>query len=212
MPFCLGSHLMGNIKGRANYSRPLFASSLASSRTGQSTWESTFSLFAFSLASSRTDHLSPSHHTKHYEESTSNLWTIGVWEIILSSFIFSSKPTDPRRNKLDFFQLLRWLQYFNSCPDDSISTPVLTSAFQFLSWQQPLNSCFDFSVLIPALSFTTVPFFLRLTAQDFLSSQAVNKTSKLKSINIFTNSFVLPFNITRGNRTLQHQLPFLYKW
>ena len=34
----------GNIKGPANHSRPLFASSLASSRTDQSTWESTFSL------------------------------------------------------------------------------------------------------------------------------------------------------------------------
>ena len=33
-----------NIKGRANHSHPLFASSLASSRTDQSTWESTFSL------------------------------------------------------------------------------------------------------------------------------------------------------------------------
>ena len=34
----------GNIKGRTNHSRPLFASSLASSWTYQSTWESTFSL------------------------------------------------------------------------------------------------------------------------------------------------------------------------
>ena len=38
------------------------------------------------------------------------------------------------------------------------------------------------------------------------------KTSLLKTINIFVNSFVLPFNITRGNRTQQPQLIFLYKW
>ena len=53
---------------------------------------------------------------------------------------------------------------------------------------------------------------LRPTAQGFFSSQAVIKTSLLKTINIFVNSFVLPFNITRGNRTQQSQLPFLYKW
>ena len=42
----------------------------------------------------------------------------------------------------------------------------------------------------------------------YFLSQAVIKTSLLKTINIFVNSFVLPFNITRGNWTLQHQLPF----
>ena len=75
---------------------------------------------------------------EHHEGSTSNLWTIGVWEITLSSFIFPSKPTDPRRNKLDIF---------NFCFDFSILIPVLTTASQL---------CFDFGVLIPALSFTTV--------------------------------------------------------
>ena len=141
MPFCPG-RWPGNIKGRANPSRSLFAYSLVSSRTDQSTWENTFTLFASLLANSRTDHpfpLSPQSPTKHYEESTSNLWTIGVWEIIHSSFIFPSKPTDPRRNKLDIF-------------NSSISTPALTSAFQFLSWWQHLNSCFGFSILIPVLT------------------------------------------------------------
>ena len=71
--------------------------------------------------------------TKHHEEISSNLWTVGIWEIILSSFIFPSKPTNPRRNKLDIFQLLFLLQHFNPCPDDSISTLALTSAFSFLS-------------------------------------------------------------------------------
>ena len=149
--------------------------------------------------------------TEHYEESTPNWWTIDVWEIILSLLIFHSKLTDPRRNKLDIFNscfdfsilipvlttasdLLLWLQHFNSRPDDSISTPALISASLFL-----LNS-------------TTVFHLLRLTAQGFLSSQAVNKTSKLQTINIFVNSFALPFNITRGKRTLQPQLPFLYLW
>ena len=90
-----------------------------------------------------------------------------------------------------------------------ILIPVLTTAFLFF-----LNSTFvpllpaTYIVLIPALSLTTVFFFLQLTAQGFLLSQAVNKNSKLKTINIFINSFVLPFNITRGNRTLQPQLHF----
>ena len=140
---------------------------------------------------------------KHHEEISSNLWTVGVWEIILSSFIFPYKPTDPRRNKLDIF---------NSCFNLSILIPVLTTASQLLLGFQHFNSCPDDSVLISALSFTTVSFFLRLRALGFLLSQAVNKTSKLKTINIFVNSFVLPFNITRDNRTLQPQLPFLYKW
>ena len=131
---------------------------------------------------------------KRYQESTSNLWTIGVWEIFLSSFIFPSKPTDPRRNKLDIF---------NSCFDFSILIPVLTTASQFLLWH---------SASLFLLNSTAVFFFLQLTAQEFLSLQAVIKTSKLKTINIFVNSFVLPFNITRGNRTLQPQLPFLDKW
>ena len=97
-----------NIKSRANHSHPLS------------------SLPPF-LAVGQTI-LLLSHHresTKHYEESTSNLWAIGVWETILSSFIFPSKPTDPRRNKFDIF---------NSCFDFSISIPVLTTASQSLLW------------------------------------------------------------------------------
>ena len=69
--------------------------------------------------------------TKQYVESTSNLWTIGVWEIILSSFIFLSKPMDPRRNKLDIF---------NSCFGFSILIPALTTASQLLLWLQHLYS------------------------------------------------------------------------
>ena len=79
-----------------------------------------------------------SHHresSKNYEESTSNLWAIGVWENILSSFIFPSKPTDPRRNKLDIF---------NSCFDFSILIPVLTTASQLLLW---LRCLYSFSTL-----------------------------------------------------------------
>ena len=196
-------------------------SSLPSSRKDQPTWETTFTpLHWLFFTDSLSLFLSLSHththtHTyfeqsaKHHEETTSNLWTIGVWEIIFPSFIFPSKQTDPRRNKLDIFQLLPWLQHFNSCSDDSISTPALTSAFYFLSWRQPLNSCSDVQRFY---SFTTQHLshcFLRLTAQRFLLSQTVNKTSKSKTINIFVNSFVLPFNITRGNRTLQPQPSFV---
>ena len=125
------------------------------------------------------------------------------WCLRNHSFIIPSKPMDPRRNKLDIFNF-----YFNF----SIFFPVLMTAFQLLLGLQHSKSCPDDSVLILVLSFITVFFFLRLSAQGFLLSQAVNKTSKLKTINIFVNSFVLFFNITRGNRTLQPQLPFLYKW
>ena len=156
----------------------------------------------------RTDHLFP---LSPQSSPLSIMRTIGVWEIILSSFIFPSKPTDPQRNKLDIF---------NSCFDFSILIPVLMTASHLLLWPQHFNSCPDNSISTPALTLvplfllnsTTVYLFLWLTAQGFLLSQAVIKTSKLKTINIFVNSFVLPLNITRGNRTQQPQLPFLYKW
>ena len=72
-------------------------SSLASSRKDQPTWETTFTLLhRLSLTYFEES-------AKHHEEILSNLCTVGVWEIILSSFILPSKPTDPRRNKLDIF-------------------------------------------------------------------------------------------------------------
>ena len=48
----------GNIKGRANHSRPLFASSLASSRTDQPTWESTFPLLHWLFFTDSLSHIS----------------------------------------------------------------------------------------------------------------------------------------------------------
>ena len=103
---------LGNIKGCTNQSHPLFTSS---------------------LASNRTDHpfpLSPQSSLTIMKKSTSNLWTIGIREIIFSSFIFPSKPTDPQRNKL---------YIFNSCFVFSILIPVLTTACQLLLWLQHLN-------------------------------------------------------------------------
>ena len=127
----------GNIKGRANhFSHPSCFHAGLSSRTDLSTWQSTHSLSSF--PSSRKNQptwettftllhwLSLTYFeqsTKHNEETSSNLWTVGVWEIIHSSFIFLSKPTDPRRNKWDIF---------NSCFDFSILIPVLTTEFQLL--------------------------------------------------------------------------------
>ena len=79
--------------------------------------------------------------TKHHEETSSNFWTVGVWEVILSSFIFPSKPTDPQRNKLDIFNSCFNFSNFNPSSDDNISTPafnfsilirVLTTASQLL--------------------------------------------------------------------------------
>ena len=136
----------------------LFASSLASSRTDKLTWDSTFSSSLTLLEWLSLSHifeqdrpsfssLTTEQSTKHYEESTSNLWTIGVWEIILSSSIFPFKPTDPWRNKLDIF---------NSCFDSSILIPVQMTASQLLLWLQRLYS---FSTLqLFSSSCTRVPF------------------------------------------------------
>ena len=133
-------------------------------------------------------------------------------KIILSSFIFPSKPTDPRRNKLDIFnscwldfsilipvlttasQLLLWLQHFNSCPDDSISTPALTSAFYFLSWWQHLNSCFDFSILFPVLK-TASQLLLWLQHFNSCPDDSISIPALTSASLLFVNSttaFLLP--------------------
>ena len=133
-----GSPPRDNIKGSADNLLPFSRFPTGQQQERPSTWESTFTLLHWlSLTYFEQS-------AKHHEESTSSLCTLGVWEIILSSYIFPSKPTDPQRNKLDIFnscfdssifipvptiasQLLLWLWHFNSCPDDSISTPALTS-------------------------------------------------------------------------------------
>ena len=56
-------------------------------------------------------------------------------------------------------------------------------------------------------------YLLQLTAQGKTSFQAVIKLQNGKIINI--NAFIiyfLSFDITRSNRTLQRQLPFMFKW
>ena len=100
---------------------------------------------------------------------------------------------------------------FNSASDYSNSIPVLiqqlnfnlTTAALFMLWHSATLFFLNYynCLLLPVTYSTRV-----------LLSQAVIKTSKLKTINTFVGSFILPFNITRGNRTLQPQLPFLYKW
>ena len=102
-----GSPPRGNIKGHANHFLPSLLAPHwpAAGQANQHDRVRSLSLLPYWLAvgqtifSSRTTQQS----TKRYEESTPNLWTIGVREIILSSVIFPSKPTDPQRNKLDIF-------------------------------------------------------------------------------------------------------------
>ena len=99
-----GSPPRDNIKGHGNHFLPSLQL-LAAVQASQHDRAHSPSLLPHLLAAGWTI-LFFSHHrefTKHYEESTPNLWTICVWEIILSSFIFPSKPTYPWRNKLDIF-------------------------------------------------------------------------------------------------------------
>ena len=171
-----GSPPRGNIKGRANHFSPssLLASPL--DKPSNMTRVHSLSLLPYWLAAGQTIFSSPTTKLspKHYEESISNLWTIGVWEIILSSFIFPSKPIDPQRNKLDIF---------NSCFNFSILIGVLTTASQFLLWH---------SASLFLLNSTTIFVFLQLTEQGFLSSQTVNKLPYWKlSISSSTHLFFL---------------------
>ena len=151
---------LGNIKACINPSRPLFASSLASSRTDH--------LFPLSPQSSPLSIMRRTHPIYR--------------PLVSGKSFFLSKPMDPQRNNFDIF---------NSCFDFSILIPILMTASQLLLWLQHFNSCPNESILIPALSFTTLFFFLWLIAQGFLLSQAVNKTSKNKTINIFINFLLI---------------------
>ena len=115
MPFCPG-HFPGNYKKARWHSftlfhtglssridlsgLPLLVSPLASSRTSQQTWQSTH--FLSLLPTSKKDQLTWEttftllhwhsltyfeQSAKHHGETTSSLWTIGVWEIIRNEAI-----------------------------------------------------------------------------------------------------------------------------
>ena len=129
-----------------------------------------------------------SSRTIHHEESTFNLWTVVPRRSILHYSFNPPRPTAPRWFKLDVkFRL--WQQQFDSSSDFSNST---------LAWLPRLYLCSDVQLLYSFSTITTVFFFLRLTAPGFLLSQAVNKTSKLKTINILT-AFIL-FSSYQHNR------------
>ena len=139
-----------------------------------------------------------SSRSHHHEKGTSNLWTFVSRTSILHHSFNPPRPTASI-----------WIRCLN---------PPLTTAIRFLFWfsnstfvwLRQVNSCYDIQLLYSFPTTSQLVFsFLRLTAQRGLLSQAAIKTSKLKTINI--NTFVLPFNITRGDRTLQPQLSFLYK-
>ena len=146
-----GSPPRGNIKGRANHHSPssrfptgqqqdkpsnmtehILFSLPPSCRIDQPTWESTFCLFASILASSRTDRLSPLSpqssplSTRRRAHPIYGPLVSGKSFFHHSSFLINQRILGETNW---IFQLLFWLQRFNSWPDDSISIPVLTSAF-----------------------------------------------------------------------------------
>ena len=99
--------------------------------------------------------------------------------------------------------------YFNICSSASFRRPFPGQLFLPPKPNGPrsiwLSTKFPHSHL-------QLSYLLQLMAQGKTSSQAV-KTTRLKTINM--NAFIiyfLSFNITRGSRTPQHQLPFMNKW
>ena len=152
----------GNIKGHANHSRSLFASSLAS----------------------RTDHLFPLSPQSSPPSIMRRAHPIYGPLVILenhSFIIHLSFETNGSSEK----QILN----FNSCFDFSILIPVLTTASQLLLWLQHFNSCLDESISTPALTSaslfllnsTTDYFYLRLTAQGFLFVPSCYKNFQIEN-------------------------------
>ena len=123
MPFC-----PGNIKGRTNHSCPLFAFSLASSRTDLANMREHIRSLLTSI-SNRTDQPFPLSPQSSPQSIMRRAHPIYGPLVSGKSFIIHSKPTDPRRNKLDIFK---------SCFDFRILIPVLMTASQLLLWLQRL--------------------------------------------------------------------------
>ena len=94
-----------------------------------------------------------------------------------------------QEKQIGYFQLLLWLQHFNSCPDNSISTP----------WLQRLYS------------FSTLQLFFSSSDLQHKGSFCLKLLIKfqIENYQYLHQLFVFPFNI---NRTLEPQRPFLYKW
>ena len=140
-PFSLPHWLAAGRASQHDRAHILSLHFLAAGRTSQH--ETTFTLLHwFSLTYFEQS-------TKHPEETSSNLWTIGAWEIILSSFLFDQR----------ILRETNWI-FFNSCFDFSILIPVLTTASQFMLWHSAflffLNS--TFAPLLPVTYSTRVPF------------------------------------------------------
>ena len=121
---------LGNIKGRANHSRPIFASSLASSRTYQTTWESTFSLLHwlfFTDSSSLTLSLSLS----YISSRTDHPFPLSPQSSPLSSTRRAQPICGPLVSGKSFFHHLSFLLNQRILGETNLifSTPALTSAF-----------------------------------------------------------------------------------
>ena len=125
----------------------ILVSLLASSRASHPTWQCTYSSLRL-LAARQTSQRERAHSLFFTDYSSLTLSHIfravrkAPWGEHIQSMdhwcqgnhsfiIHPSKPTDPRRNKLDIF---------NSCFDFSILIPVLTTAFQLLLGLRRLNS------------------------------------------------------------------------
>ena len=101
--------------------------------------------------------------------------------------------------------------HFNICSSASFRRPFPGQLFLPPKSNGPKSIWLSTKYLHSHLQLS--PYLLGFTAQGKTSSQAVIKLQNLKTINI--NAFIiyfLSFNITRGNRTLQLQLPFMFKW
>ena len=128
------------------------------SRASQLTWQSTFTLLHWLFFTDFLTHISSCPlSTMRRAHSFYRPLVSGKSFFHHSSFLLNQR-------------ILGETNWIFSTPafDFSILIPVLTTVSQLLLGLQHFNPCPDDSVLIPALSFISVFFFLRFTAQGFL--------------------------------------------
>ena len=130
------------------------------------------------------------------------------------------KPADTRDNIFVFIRGRFQLQtgtfhleraHFNICSSASFRRPFPGQLFLPPKPNGPQSIWLSTKFLHSHLQLS--PYHLRLKAQGKTSSQAVIKLQNWKpSISTPPLFYFLSFNTTRGNRTPQRQLPFMFKW
>ena len=120
-------------------------------------------------------------------------------------WVYPSRPKVPSWIRIGRIYSAQTFSYFilpNSVGESSFFFLPLLKVYKLLAERQ-----------MPAHHFLTAAPQLRRPAQRFPFKQTFIKLLNWKpSVSSFRLIYFLSFDITSGNRTLQRQLPFMFKW